>query len=693
MELKIEKCNNLESGTFEIQDGSLNVKYGINGTGKSTISKALDIFVNSKDKNTLVPFKYRKKTNNNLPLLTGYESFKTISIFNEEYVDSYMFLPDELLKNSFEIFVKTKDYDDHISEIEKLISEITNTFINDLEVQALILTFQEFVSAFGKAANGYSKAGAIEKGVGKGNKVENIPANLKEYEPYLINEKNVSWLKWQSDGKNYIEITEKCPYCLASLTERKKVINELNEYYNSKDIDNLNKIIELFGKFEKYLTETDKKEVSDILKNASNISAAQIEYLVEIKNQVIGLMEQLYKLRSIGFFSLKNVGKIADELRKYVIDAKYYSHLNSKIIEEKVSTINQKLDNLLTKAGQLQGEIGKQKSYVKKTVEMYKKEIDSFLLYAGYKYTVEIIDADEKEDDYKLILKHIDSEEQISSPREHLSYGERNAFSLVLFMYSTLKANPDLIVLDDPISSFDGNKKYAIINMLFRGDNSFKNRTVVLFTHEFGSVIDIIYNLPHKFNPKPNAKFLSNVSGKLREQEITKYDIKSFVQIAKENIKDSGDTLNKLIYLRRLLELKEPESIAWQLLSNIFHKREIPLYKSGTEEREMTLEEIEEATNTIREYIDDFDYQTEYTKTKDNKLLKALYENSTSNYEKLQIYRVIFNENHENDVIRKFVNETFHIENDYLFQLNPREFDTVPQYIIDICNQELINIK
>lgn len=693
MELKIEKCNNLESGTFEIQDGSLNVKYGINGTGKSTISKALDIFVNSKDKNTLVPFKYRKKTNNNLPLLTGYESFKTISIFNEEYVDSYMFLPDELLKNSFEIFVKTKDYDDHISEIEKLISEITNTFTNDSEVQALILTFQEFVSAFGKAANGYSKAGAIEKGVGKGNKVENIPANLKEYEPYLINEKNVSWLKWQSDGKNYIEITEKCPYCLASLTERKKVINELNEYYNSKDIDNLNKIIELFGKFEKYLTETDKKEVSDILKNASNISAAQIEYLVEIKNQVIGLMEQLYKLRSIGFFSLKNVGKIADELRKYVIDTKYYSHLNSKIIEEKVSTINQKLDNLLTKAGQLQGEIGKQKSYVKKTVEMYKKEIDSFLLYAGYKYTVEIIDADEKEDDYKLILKHIDSEEQISSPREHLSYGERNAFSLVLFMYSTLKANPDLIVLDDPISSFDGNKKYAIINMLFRGDNSFKNRTVVLFTHEFGSVIDIIYNLPHKFNPTPNAKFLSNVSGELREQEITKYDIKSFVQIAKENIKDSGDTLNKLIYLRRLLELKEPESIAWQLLSNIFHKREIPLYKSGTEERKMTLEEIEEATNTIREYIDDFDYQTEYTKTMDNKLLKALYENSTSNYEKLQIYRVIFNENHENDVIRKFVNETFHIENDYLFQLNPREFDTVPQYIIDICNQELINIK
>ena len=229
--------------------------------------------------------------------------------------------------------------------------------------------------------------------------------------------------------------------------------------------------------------------------------------------------------------------------------------------------------------------------------------------------------------------------------------------------------------------------------MLFRGNNSFKNRTVVLFTHEFSSVIDIIYNLQHKFSPKPNAKFLSNVSGELKEQEINKYDIKSFVQIAEENIKNSDDTLNKLIYLRRLLELKEPDSIAWQLLSNIFHKREIPLYKNGTEEREMNLEEIEEASNKIKEYIDDFDYQTEYNKTIDNQLLKTLYKNSTSNYEKLQIYRVIFNENHENDVIRKFVNETFHIENDYLFQLNPRKFDTVPQYIIDICNQELNNIK
>jgi len=41
----------------------------------------------------------------------------------------------------------------------------------------------------------------------------------------------------------------------------------------------------------------------------------------------------------------------------------------------------------------------------------------------------------------------------------------------------------------------------------------------------------------------------------------------------------------------------------------------------------------------------------------------------------------------ENDVIKKFINESFHIENDYLFQLNPHEYEIIPQYIIDECDQ------
>lgn len=393
----------------------------------------------------------------------------------------------------------------------------------------------------------------------------------------------------------------------------------------------------------------------------------------------------------MGFHSLKNAEKIADELKKFKIDLSYYSHLNSELSNEKVELINKTLDEVLEKAGKLQGEIAQQKKLIKKTIEMYSSEINEFLYYAGYKYQVAI--EEENATDYHLVLKHIEGTENIQTVNEHLSYGERNAFALVLFMYSVLKEDPDLVVLDDPISSFDGNKKFAIINMLFMGKHSLKNRTVLLLTHEFNTVIDAIYNMPYNFSPTPIAAFLTTNQGVLQEKEITKADIKSFGEIAYTNIASGMDSLNKLVYLRRLLEIENSDSLAWQLLSNIFHKREKPEYhfSNGTPARLMTLEEIQDATNEIRtNYISDFNYDTEYQKTQDMEVLKELYQNSESNYEKLQIYRIMFNENSANSVIKKFVNEAFHIENDYLFQLNPCEYDTVPQYIIDECDKDIL---
>lgn len=38
------------------------------------------------------------------------------------------------------------------------------------------------------------------------------------------------------------------------------------------------------------------------------------------------------------------------------------------------------------------------------------------------------------------------------------------------------------------------------------------------------------------------------------------------------------------------------------------------------------------------------------------------------------------------DVFMKFINEIYHIENDFLFQLNPEKFDTTPQFIIEGCD-------
>ena len=58
--LILENCNNITQGRAIIVEGALNIKYAINGTGKSTISKAITAVVNQDDKalDLLVPYQF-----------------------------------------------------------------------------------------------------------------------------------------------------------------------------------------------------------------------------------------------------------------------------------------------------------------------------------------------------------------------------------------------------------------------------------------------------------------------------------------------------------------------------------------------------------------------------------------------------------------------------------------------------------
>lgn len=74
----------------------------------------------------------------------------------------------------------------------------------------------------------------------------------------------------------------------------------------------------------------------------------------------------------------------------------------------------------------------------------------------------------------------------------------------------------------------------------------------------------------------------------------------------------------------------------------------------------------------------------------DDVKLKQLYRDAKSNYERIQLHRVRFDQNSSNDVIRKYIHETFHVENGFLFQLNTCEYDTVPHFVISECNREIL---
>lgn len=695
MFIEINNCNSIDCGKIEIIENTLNIFYAINGTGKSTIARAISAKNDTGLMEKLRPFKYRGIIDEAYqPHVAGVDSISSIDIFDEKYVSQYVFKTEEIIQNSFEIFIKTPDYEQQLQIIDELIKETRNTFSQNPELDELMNDFTVFIDGFGKAQSGYSAAGALGKGLGRGNKVYNIPDGLAPYKNYIQNSvdgANAKWIKWHLTGNEFIGVTHQCPYCATETTETiKQTILKVSEEFDPKAIEHLNKMLEVFDRLKNYFSENTNMKIEEISKNISGISFEQKTYLLQIKEQVAILKDKLWKIKTMNFTSLKDVDKIVNEISSYKVNLSYLEHLDSTYSQDKIVLINAVLDAILIRATELQAAVGRQNSTIKKIINDYSKEINSFLKYAGYNYTVSL--KDDGQGSYKLRLQSKDLEGALSEADSHLSFGERNAFALVLFMYQALKSNPDLIILDDPISSFDGNKKYAILYKLFKEKRSFKDKTVILLTHEFGTIIDTIYNMPHTI--KANAKHLENKKGQLIEKIIDREKIHSFPMIAKANIELSAHKINKLIYLRRLLEVENQKGDEWQLLSNIFKDgRATPIYllEDGTS-RAMTQNEIEGASSYISDYIEDFDYTTDYILIQDKDEIVRLYMASTSNYEKLQLYRIINNSNSSNNVIKKFVNETFHIENDYLFQLNPLDFEMVPQYVIDACDADIKQI-
>ena len=695
MKLEIKNCNNVDIGHITIHPHNLNIKYGINGTGKTTVSRAIEYKVtnNGQDLIKLKQFKNITSTDPNLlPNVSGIDSINSIAIFNENYINNYVFVEDEIIKGSFEIFIKDQNYISNAASILKIIRIINESVNQNDYIDNLIQELDTLAKCFGNSQNTIAKSSSLFKSVGTSHNITNVPKSLIEYSSFIQDDNNAKWLRWQTDGNVFGEKSDICPYCTSDIKPKKEKILTVEKEYNIKNIEKLNIILTTVKKLKDYLSEDIYEKIIHICKSIDGLSKSDESYLINVRDQTNRLVEHIRAIKAFGSQSISSVKTAEQDLKNLIIDLDSYAVLNSKQVTEDVSYINNTINGILSEIGEVKQAVAKQQSHIKKTVQRYKGEINSFLDTAGYHYNIEL---EENKGEMRLVLKHNDLDQNsINDAKSHLSFGEKNAFALILFMYEAIKKNVDLIVLDDPISSFDKNKKFAIINRLFKGKDSFQDRTVLMLTHDFDPIVDMLFNVKAQFKNYPQkAYFLENKDGVLTEIEIKKEDIQTFYKIAKNNMEQNSSTINKMIYLRRLYELEENDSEAYQLLSNIFKTRKIPLKRVNGTESEMTEIEIQSATKIIKKSIPDFtDYNEIYECLTDKLYVIEQYENALSNYEKLQLYRII-NPNADNNVLRKFVNETYHLENDYLFQLNPRKYSTIPQYIINVCDELIEDIK
>ena len=395
-----------------------------------------------------------------------------------------------------------------------------------------------------------------------------------------------------------------------------------------------------------------------------------------------------------------NIAELESRLNEMKVDFQACdTYFVTDFFKSKMLNINSEIDSLLEKVDILKGEIGRYHKNLREKIRTRTKDINDFLNIAGFKYIFEV--ELRGEDDARAVLKFIlpdGNPGDMESTDKHLSWGERNAFALILFMFDAISKDADLIILDDPISSFDNNKKYAIINRLFRtGDkaNSLYQRTVMMLTHDFEPMIDYIQTNSGRQDPSSVcAVYFENTKGELKCTPIKKdVDMLSSVVLLKELAMDSNiDIAARIACLRKFIEhqYKNPrdDSEAYNILSSLIHGSDLQTCDNEGK-NELSDSDKEKGYNFIKTYIPEFNYDTVLDQFKPESLIKR-YSSEPVSYFKMLILRSYIERNHEarerlrrtNDALRKYIDETNHIENDYLYSLDLRRFNVVPEHFM-----------
>lgn len=720
MEITIKNCNNIDEGTIIIEPGCLNIKYANNGTGKSTIAKAIRAFATQDvdEQKLLTPYHLIGKRSGPKPNVsfsknTNDIDIHNVEIFDDRYVNQFLFKKDILINDAFSIFVKTPEYDENMKKISTQLQQITQDIQNNKKLESIIRLFENFRDKGGRGKEIGDKA-KIYKAFNTGNMLANIAPQFKEYENFLQNRtdfSNVKWVKWASDGQSFFSTDHTCPLCRSKDQQKNlKTIEDISSSFPQDTLEELTEILNIFEEIKDYLDENSQIYLKRLATEANALDKDILTKLSSIRTDVIKGLESLTKVKSLTPSSIEDIDYLIRDVQSKKINFAGTA-LNGNLMNEIVKEINSQLDEVYNNAKSIKEDIDKQKQLVQNTVETNKRNINAFLRNAGYNYQVEI---EQSNGNANIYLKSLnDAGTAVKEVRDHLSYGERNAFAMVLFMYSAIRNNPDLIILDDPISSFDGNKKFALLNMMFLSSQKndpgaglqlqhapLESKTVLLLTHDFTTVLDIVHTLHRPFS-KAKAHFLANRKGILEETKITKEDFTSGLTIIDNRIADSKDaSIIQAIYLRRRYDFIGDKKEAYNMLSSLLHKRNAPTIRLNDKEKigdrvpiqenlyEMNQSEIAIAEESIQKFIKNFNYQTELAFISNDENLLAVYQKACK-YEKVLIFR-IFKQGktlNSSNVLEKYINEIFHIENDSIYQLDPIKFDTVPQYIIDECDR------
>lgn len=694
--------------------------YGKNGTGKTTLGKALDYAYEQMDakKQALSSYRYLETGDSaDEPRATCAPRIKRLLVFNDEWVNAHCFDKSTVHQNAFELYVRDSEVKKLEKRKQKMLSQLT-AVLGTKEVAELRNLLDLLYKGIGRLKDdGTFVANApIVKAFKAGVPTEPIPKYLASVISKMNASEKAKWLEWRVNCPD-VHDGDVCPYCGNKDRARIETCTDYDESRDSSAVKLWARMASAYDSVGALLSRSNRALMGSVLGSKKAPSSIEIERLAQLSHDAIRVIAAIDGIASaltdekcidakILVSTLQEHAKVLNECKiflktrdgKPTNEAKAVSDL-AKAAEGLVSAQMdlEKLSNTL---------VGR----IATNIEGHEGEINQFLLQCGYRYKIKI-ESNPQISEVRMLLIPLDSSCAIEDARESLSYGERNALALILFMFEVLHEQRPLTVLDDPISSFDYDKRYGVLYA--KGgpfSRNLRGESVLVMTHDFLVVSDLI-KLPGQGLTSAKGQFLScDGKGVLRSVALDKSVVVPYTQLLRKQIEaaSASPEIIQLIYVRNLCELLRKNSedrktrFGWTfcLLSEIVHGREAQAVIKKHNLPGQKCRQVIMCENCVEEFTGQaFDFWKAVDCYSDcNELLVNIYESEQlASIDKLHVVRLLIERDSElaegASIMKRFADESCHIGGSYLYQMDGRTYDQVPFYVVGWCDAVVAKAK
>lgn len=621
-DLKIQGYKNIEKLDYVIQNNKVNVLIGISGSGKSSIAGAL--LEEDVERN--------QKINYTGEVISGIEGIENpkISVFDEKLLDKYLFAQQKddnvysvLIDNENEYVNARIHLENRLTEINKLLILENDKYLELKKLQGHLggtLTNSNKLRATSTIIKAKKSLDAIGR------------SNVYSY----LNALTPKHADWVVAGVEYIDEEKKlCPFCTKKLNKKK--INIINKIDNV-DLKSRLKINQTVESFDEYLSSTPftLKGINQLEEQMLEISIALKEF-EKLKNDIFELYDIELTLEDISFDYEKELFKIFPSLE-----------VPLKALNRRKVSLKRNFD--------------KANANTKNIFSRRLNAINNVIESMGIPYKIEAKYKRSRIYGYKLF--HVEDKNK-EERMDGLSTGERKIISLIFFALEQQNKDSDLIIFDDPVSSYDENRRYSLYRYI---TETLRDKTILILSHD---------QLFAKFAVYDKRRIVGDVSYFENAEDINlikivKEDFNNINYYIKERIQKAESYMQKIINLRYFYELSRKQNI-YTYITKVFKKEDVISWLQSKALKEESLLKI--INNELGIVLEPFN-----SNFYDDVNIEDL-----SVMEKVFILRQMDTSKTLKDELSNYV----HLSSKFVITLNPYKFSFASNYVIKAIQDNL----